>query len=87
MRSSTSDNDLLATLRERAPELKNEDLERQLQRIRVNDPEIYTAPLAGRSKETWDANSILSAIKAPTLLMQADSEVGAAVMDDQAYGP
>lgn len=53
----------------------------------MNDPEIYTAPLAGRSKEPWDANSILSAIKAPTLLMQADSEVGAAVMDDQAYGP
>ena len=84
MRSKASDDEVLATLRERAPDLENEALERQLQRIRTNDPEIYTAPLAGRSKESWDANSILSAIKAPTLLMQADSKVGAAVMDDHA---
>ena len=84
MRANSSDEEVLAAMQKVLPNFQERHLERYLLRIRTNDPEIYTVALSGRQNETWDPEYILRAIKVPTLLMQADPSVGAAVLDDHA---
>jgi len=84
MLSKASDDEVRATLRQLTPNWQDRYLTRYLIRIRLNDPEIYTGPLSGRHRESWDAERTLRGVMAPTLLMQADPAVGAAVLDEHA---
>jgi len=78
------DDEVLAVLREIGPGDTEEGYQRRLQAIRRNDPAIYDRIVEGRGSPKWDPEAVLSAMTPPTLLMQADPEVGAAVQDEHA---
>ena len=78
------DDDILDVLREIGPGDTEEGYQRRLQAIRSNDPTIYNRIVEGRGSPKWDPEAVLSAMTPPTLLMQADPEVGAAVQDEHA---
>lgn len=84
MLSDLTDDELLAELRVMSPGFSEPFYFSRLARLRCNDPAIYTPPISGRQHELWDAEETLARIRCPVLLMQADSGVGAAVLDEHA---
>jgi pimeloyl-ACP methyl ester carboxylesterase len=46
------------------------------------DPDTYAMTLDGSSMEAWDAQKVLRAIACPTLLLQANPELGGLMSDD-----
>ncbi len=84
LREQPPDDEVIAFFRETAPNATDEWLERRLIQTRRNDPEIYTSALTRANEGVFDADDVLSRIGRPTLLMQADMAVGAAVSDEDA---
>lgn len=79
-----SDEEALSILREIGPGQSDAILQRRLQGIRANDAAIYSRVVEGRTSPDWDPEAVLGRITSPTLLMQADPDVGAAVLDEHA---
>jgi pimeloyl-ACP methyl ester carboxylesterase len=78
------DDEVLAVLREIGPGQPEEAYRRRLMAVRSSDPAIYIRVVEGRPSPDWDPEATLAAISSPTLLMQADPEAGAAVLDEHA---
>ena len=78
------DDEVMAVLREIGPGQAEEAYQRRLSSIRNSDPAIYNRVVEGRVGPGWDPEAILAAITSPTLLMQADPDVGAALLDEHA---
>ena len=84
MLEQPADDEVIAVLREIGPGQPEEAYQRRLLAIRSNDPAIYNRVVEGRRRPDWDPESTLAAITSPTLLMQADPDFGAAVLDEHA---
>jgi pimeloyl-ACP methyl ester carboxylesterase len=84
MRSGATYDEILIAVRAWQPGLSDSSYDARLAAIVGNDPDIYSSPIAGRARESWDPEEVLAEIHVPTLLMQADHNVGAAVMDEHA---
>ena len=78
------DDEVLAVLREIGPGQPEEAHQRRLLAIRSNDPAIYNRVVEGKRGPDWDPEAVLAAIASPTLLMQADPDFGAALLDEHA---
>ncbi len=84
MLEQPADDEVIAVLREIGPGQPEEAYQRRLLAVRSNDPAIYNRVVEGRRSPDWDPESTLAAITSPTLLMQADPDFGAAVLDEHA---
>jgi pimeloyl-ACP methyl ester carboxylesterase len=62
----------------------NESIAKRAVSVAKVDPEVWAFPGDGQLAESWDPDAVLSEIKTPVLLMQASTDMGAALSDSEA---
>ena len=71
-------------LRKIDPESSDEAIFTRAQAVNRADPGVWDAAISGQIHEKWNPDKVLQAIKAPTLLMQANPDKGGALRDVEA---
>ncbi|MCH7733772.1 MAG: alpha/beta hydrolase [Chloroflexi bacterium] len=84
MLAQPPDDELLSILRDMDPDRPEEHYQSRMMAIRSNDPAIYYRVVEGSAGPGWDPEAVLARVTSPTLLMQADPDFGAAVLDQHA---
>lgn len=81
-RSHVSFGELVERLQELNPNASPESIQESAERLSVVDPDIYARAMQGRAGERFDSEAALSAIQAPVLLLQGNSELGGVMTDE-----
>mgnify|MGYP000554323907 CR=1 FL=1 len=84
LRSSPSFQEVLAGLAKLLPEVDAAGLRFRARSLCQADPDVLTRVVEGNPRAGYDLEALLSRIQAPTLLIQGDPSLGAAVSDDDA---
>ena len=75
---------LYGHVRESNPEYDDARSRDRTEKLLLMDPEVFRATLSGRARANWRSEELLQMAKSPSLLLQAEPDLGSALNDEEA---
>ena len=75
---------LIAHVRETNPEYDDERCRERAEKYLQMDPEVFRSTLSGRARANWRSEDLLRKAHSPSLLLQAEPNLGSALYDEDA---
>ncbi len=75
---------LIAHVRETNPEYDDERCRERAAKYLQMDPEVFRSTLSGRARANWRSEDLLRKAHSPSLLLQAEPNLGSALYDEDA---